>query len=503
MHRRVAQTVAAVLPQTYYGWDSLRDPSRVTNEAFYAANHHRQNSEDSQRGTSSSDTDHHGDPHDHSGTGAAQWRRMDSRGESILSGFGDDEHDNRMRGSPESLRRTSSLGRVAEEGDAEELPQTPVYGLEYGAADVDEELEWELEENGLYLGSYEQLLALYTMVPLTALTTFAVVVFLPWLFWPGSTPSRYPSYSPSPIPELVLSSAVFSLAHLLRAPLYSISLYLLRPGFACLVSVFLNILVVNVLRLMSLIILEVRHYVNYPTPTWQDPSFRTVWWLSLNVAEVLVALVQDYRGISFYQDVMVPQGREREFLARLKQSSPSPIFEPNGHAYDWRDPSHTLPEQHTDPEAEGLQTEELQPNAAALTSQIDRDFDRLMVVKAREELEELYGVAVIKIPVFITCLQRFNSIILSLGLNLLLSAAFLRSSLSIPASDIGRVPIDVLSRSTFLVAFPVVLVIHTSLASLYTPIFLPRIGVHTAAYVGVLVSLMSFFAGLAVWGALS
>ncbi|KAI6013904.1 hypothetical protein EDC04DRAFT_3145203 [Pisolithus marmoratus] len=495
MHRRVAQTVAAVLPQTYYGWDSLRDPSRVSDEALYAADQ----PEASQRGTFGSD--YHSDPHDHSDAGRAQWRRMDSHGESILSGLTDDEHDHRMRRSPESLRRGGSLGRVAEEDDTE-APQDPVYGAEYDAADVDEELEWELEENGLYLGSYKRLLAMYTMVPSTALITFAVIL-LPWLFWPSSTPSHYPSYSPSPIPELALSSAMFSLVYLLRVPLYYISLNLLRPGFVCLVSTFLSTLVVNLLRLMSLIILEVRHYMKYPTPTWQDPSFRTVWWLSLNVAEVLVALVQDYQGISLYRDVMVPRGRELEFLERMKQNSSSPVLEPNGHAYHWTSPSHTSPEQPTDPEAEDLQTEESHPSAAALTSQIDSDFDKLMAVKAREELEELYGVAVIKIPVFVTCLQRFNSIILSLGLNLLLSAAFLRSPLSIPASDIGRVPIDVLSHSPFLATFPIVLVIHTSLASLYTPTILPRIGVHTAAYVGVLVSLMSFFAGLAVWGALS
>ncbi|KAI6142377.1 hypothetical protein BKA82DRAFT_4148536 [Pisolithus tinctorius] len=499
MHRRVAQTVAAVLPQTYYGWDSLRDPSRVTNEVFYAPDRPRP-SESSRRGTSSSD--YHSDHDDHSDTGRAQWRRMDSHGESILSGLSDDEHDHRMRGSPESLRRGSSLCRVAEEDNAE-VSRDQAYDSDYDAADVDEALEWELEENGLYLGSYKRLLAMYTMVPLTALTTFVVIVLLPWLCWPDSTPSRYPYYSPSPIPELALSSAMFSLAYLLRVPLYSVSLHLLRPSFACLVSTFLSIVVVNLLRLMSLIVLEVRHNMKYPTPTWQDPSFRTVWWLSLNVAEVLVAVAQNYQGISLYRDVMVPRGREHEFLERLKQNPSSPIPASNGHAYDWRDRVRTFPEQPVDPEAEGLQTDEPHPNATALTSQIDKDFDTLMAVKAREELEELYGVAVVKIPVFIACLQRFNSIILSLGLNLLLSAAFLRSTLSIPASDIGRVHLDVFSHSSLIVAFPVVLVIHTSLASLYTPTVLPRIGVHTAAYVGVLVSLMSFFAGLAVWGALS
>ncbi|KAG2079379.1 uncharacterized protein F5147DRAFT_819992, partial [Suillus discolor] len=58
------------------------------------------------------------------------------------------------------------------------------------------------------------------------------------------------------------------------------------------------------------------------------------------------------------------------------------------------------------------------------------------------------------------------------------------------------------SHIPFIITTPLVL-LHMSLAVLHTPTLLPRVGVHTAAYVGVLVGLMSFFAGLAVWGALS
>lgn len=312
---------------------------------------------------------------------------------------------------------------------------------------------------------------------------------------------------------------MFSLAHLLRIPFYSVSSHLLRPDVACLLSTFLGVLVVNFFRLMSLVILEVRHNMDYPTPTWQDPSFLTVWWLSLNVAEVLAAIAQDLQNISLYQDVMVPPGREREFLESLKP--PSTEHETNGYAYDLRE-STTSPQEPTYDlhDAEDQPLRDQYNNTVALGSQVDSNFDALMAVKARDELEEVYGIPVVvgvikylldrlpitssqKIPVFITCLQRFNSIILSLGLNLLLSAAFLQSSLSIPASDIRKVPIDVFSHSPLLATFPIVLVIHTSLACLYTPTILPRIGVHTAAYVGVLVSLMCFFAGLAVWGALS
>ncbi|KAG6335818.1 hypothetical protein ID866_3276 [Astraeus odoratus] len=246
--------------------------------------------------------------------------------------------------------------------------------------------------------------------------------------------------------------------------------------------------------------------MEYPIPTWQDPSFLTIWWLSLNVAEILAALVQDYQNISLYRDLMVPYGREQEFLARWKRASPtSPLLETNGHVYDLREPPRSSSQDHISSfrDAEDHPTHELGENNDTLGARIEHDLDELLAVEARKELEEIYGVPVIKIPVFITCLQRFNSIILSFGLNLLLSAAFLRSPLSIPASDITSVPSDVFSYSPLCVTFPVVLCIHTSLASLYNPVILPRIGVHTAAYVGVLVSLMCFFAGLAVWGALS
>ncbi|KAG2133581.1 uncharacterized protein EDB93DRAFT_1254794 [Suillus bovinus] len=59
------------------------------------------------------------------------------------------------------------------------------------------------------------------------------------------------------------------------------------------------------------------------------------------------------------------------------------------------------------------------------------------------------------------------------------------------------------SHIPFIITTSLVVLLHTSLAVLHTPTLLPRVGVHTAAYVGVLVGLMSFCAGLAVWGALS
>jgi hypothetical protein len=53
------------------------------------------------------------------------------------------------------------------------------------------------------------------------------------------------------------------------------------------------------------------------------------------------------------------------------------------------------------------------------------------------------------------------------------------------------------------ITIPPILIIYTLLATMHTPLILPRIGIHTFVYVELLVSLGVFFGGLAVWGALS
>ncbi|KAG1775659.1 hypothetical protein EV702DRAFT_972794 [Suillus placidus] len=353
--------------------------------------------------------------------------------------------------------------------------------------DDDDDVEWELQNNGLYIGSYSRILLLNAFVPIFAIVIFAVLALLPDLAWPiADFPSPYPSSFPFPLPEILISSAFFSLAHLLRVPLFSLASLLLPPESACLASTFIHVLITNALRLAALVILNVRHTMDYPIPTCQDPAFRTVWWLSLNFAEVLAPIVQGYEQLALYRDVMVPEGRETEFLERLKSDS---LIEP--------DPALENPR----PEHEILQGELEDEEAQSVESRIDRGLDELLVIKMRDELEEVYGVPVIKIPVFISCLQRFNSIVLSVGLTLLLSAAYLRS----PLSDQGQLLIRNYDSSyiSFVVTAPLVLLLHATLAALHSPALLPRVGVHTAAYVGVLLGIMSFFAGLAVWGALS
>lgn len=124
-----------------------------------------------------------------------------------------------------------------------------------------------------------------------------------------------------------------------------------------------------------------------------------------------------------------------------------------------------------------------------------------------------------KIPVFISIIQRINSILLSLGLGLMLASAYLSSSLSFPAPSSLIFPNDpsfpsfphpqnanVPPGTTNLpiaLALPLLSFLHIALSILYTPMILPRIGLHTASYVGLIGGLGSMFGGLAAWGALS
>ena len=114
-----------------------------------------------------------------------------------------------------------------------------------------------------------------------------------------------------------------------------------------------------------------------------------------------------------------------------------------------------------------------------------------------------YHCASQKIPVFVSCLQRVDSILLSVGITLTLAASYLHSALSKPARESGVTDHFLSKNRPFLVAFPLVLLLNLFLNILHTPLVLPRIGVHTAAYISFLLGLGSFFIGLGLWGALA
>jgi hypothetical protein len=156
MHRRVAHTVAAVIPRTYSTERSARlhDPARVIDEEtnYYGTDDVYLPRQENSDFSGYDFTTHEDNDQQH-------WRRLDSRGESILSGLegsGGEVYD-RMTRSPESMLRTGSLDRVVEEFTDPPAPTDPV-SPQLEPEEVEEVLEWELEQSGLYGGEYRLLL---------------------------------------------------------------------------------------------------------------------------------------------------------------------------------------------------------------------------------------------------------------------------------------------------------------------------------------------------------
>jgi hypothetical protein len=88
--------------------------------------------------------------------------------------------------------------------------------------------------------------------------------------------------------------------------------------------------------------------------------------------------------------------------------------------------------------------------------------------------------------VFISCLQRIDAQFLSMGFTLLVSAAYVSEH----RTNVFRG-----------IVFGLVVALHSILTVVWAEA-LPRIGIHTASYTSLLVAIGTFFAGLALWGAL-
>ncbi|KAG8807681.1 hypothetical protein FRC17_004321, partial [Serendipita sp. 399] len=213
-----------------------------------------------------------------------------------------------------------------------------------------------------------------------------------------------------------------------------------------------------------------------------------------------------------------------QVLVQPPLSSKNSDFQPTRH------PSHILytiaPQQ--------MQSSELVVNRetnviAASPLDLEAELSSFITRKQRAELEGVYGSPLPRIPSFLIALQRLDSILLSIGLTLLVSSAYLRALYLPPethdspdhagvvagllqttkrAADGGSVrykqdwEVDWATiKDTTIPVFVIVVVVHFALSILWIEA-LPRIGVHTASYVGLLVSLTAFFAGLGYWNAL-
>jgi len=399
----------------------------------------------------------------------------------------------------------------------------PLFDVPEEAEDGD--LEALLEEQGLYLGSYRRLVRDYTIVPITSLLVWFLCALVPLLVRTEDSPKTLPHAPcfPTPLPELLLSISLFTLSHILSPYLFALADMLLpHPTATSALGSALHIILRNVLRTAAFPILALA------TPggaaTFYAPAFGRVWWLALgwSLAEVTAGVVQGYKTIALYRDVLVPGSEARELVASAVAVTPGALKnggsdssrlreslsrgEDGGPAVEVAESPVRSREQQQQESHRSSLVASSEANDAEIRLEVDKDFDALLALKAREELEELYGFPAICVPVFVSCLLRVASILLSLGIVLLLSAGYLTSPFAWPPiAEYGVMTTIPPSQSNdiFWGTFFGVCGVNWGLSMLHTPALLSRVGVHVVAYLGFLVGLGMLFTGLSVWDALS
>ena len=309
-----------------------------------------------------------------------------------------------------------------------------------------------------------------------------------------------------------------------------------------LLSTFFQVLSQELLRLSVLVLLGIKleqrredgdgDGVKVWMDTWVDvwdPAFTRVWWIAMGwaAADVVVGLAQGYDQLSLYKDVLQPYSdpsshdspsvsvRQSPTRTGKQPLRPPPastltatttVPQPRPHSYSYSPPN--------------IVVHSVQPSQELLTPDLETQISHLLALKSRAEIEDVYGSPLPNIPLFLMFLQRLDSILLSLGLTLVLSAAYvssgLRESFNTTApvvSAVGAVMMMGKGKGVgegltwaqveaIAPTFIVLVTVHFALGAIWTAGALPRFGMHTASYVGLLVSLGCFFAGLGGWGAL-
>ncbi|KAG8890452.1 hypothetical protein FRB98_008487 [Tulasnella sp. 332] len=360
--------------------------------------------------------------------------------------------------------------------------------------------------------------------------------------------STYP-YPPH-IPELLVGAAAWIVSYSLRVPSFLITSSFL--GLPLWLSTMLHVTLEEVLRWGALILLGVR-LGDSPCqelcggedgenrilePSTQDEAFRRVFWVAVGWALVELALYKDVLPSSSpTSHALLPR-----WLSNAYPADPSPTrhsatsdltsSRPNlhldtesiSHQYvhsavtpdepafassSYIDAKRPLPHMNSSSLSMSMIRQQDPIGVGGIERRLDEEMQLLINIQSRTELEMVFGVPPPNIPVLISTLQRLDSILLTIGLTLLLSASFLsnlsHASSSSPTSPTS--PTTTIHKNSYeasihtLPTFSILVILHTSLSVMWTEL-LPRIGVHTASYIGLIVSLGVFFGGLAGWGAL-
>jgi len=357
--------------------------------------------------------------------------------------------------------------------------------------------------------SYRRLLATWTVVPVSAALTIGSFVAL--LFWlQGQQPTTPPHDGTVwPLRELLVAAAACTACHALRGPVWTLASLLTwsQDWPTTAVAAVLQSLLEESARLGVFMLLAFR-----PAPT--AVAFTGAWWVAVSFAatSAVVGISQDYAQLALYREVLhadsdqsdmdegyldtASSSPERDERAHLRTGAPGAFMRRYlATANDTAGPSHTRMPMRG--HARSSFGDSVYDDAGEL---LEQELSHLLAIKQRAEIEDVYGVPLPNVPVFVAALQRIDAIILAFGLTLLISASWARAVATYWRDDHMHFDVHVL-RDT-LPTFAAVVAIHSSLSLLWA-LALPRIGVPTVSYTALLVALATFFAGLASWGILS
>ncbi|KAG9017684.1 hypothetical protein FRB90_000274 [Tulasnella sp. 427] len=456
----------------------------------------------------------------------------------------------------------------------------------YDLEDVLEVDEEEAEE--LVDVPYSTLVRNYTLVPISSLLFLLALIVLFTTVWPitppptPDNPSPPPSSPPHPwwaprpsYAGLLVGASAWIISYTLRIPIYALStcFHSYISGVTVAISTVLAIALEEALRLGALVILGLK--LDDPPasgseewdeiwPRTGDEAFQKTFWVAVGwaIVEVGWSIAQGYEQLALYRDVLPPSpsyihnwlsssvlipqsATDSQHPGQELIESPIPSDSSESESISHRyvhsalkksiSPPGTLAPVRRGTSTGGGGTYPQTPNTARRPESaleaglygealLDAEMRELINLQSRVELEMVYGVPPPNIPVFISVLQRIDSILLTVGLTLTISSVWLTQLAAV--SEPSPSPSDFFSgAATTLVnvvhrhpplssveiqaalwrTFPtyvVLTLLHASLALMWTEA-LPRIGVHTASYAALLVSLGVFFAGLGWWGALS
>ncbi|KAG8712734.1 hypothetical protein FRC08_014145 [Ceratobasidium sp. 394] len=386
-----------------------------------------------------------------------------------------------------STTRSRSQGKQPAVFPDERTPLIPPEETEVHQGVVFDDNESSEYEESVMLPdmSYAQVIRSFALAPLACFLLLAGLVLLVTFAW---APTRDQPHSNTPYPYVphgrafLVGAAGWVVAYACRTPIYTAATFGGRWASlgSVIVAAVCSVAAQEGLRLGVLSLLGVRlhawsghpQWTPYPTP--QDEAFRDVWWMALgwSTVEAGLSIFQGYEQLALYKDLFEARDRDEETWRNTTI---------NALQFDSRTVSRST---------SSAMDEDVKRAAilspSDLASIVDEDLVQGIQLRDREALELVFGVPLPNIPVFISCLQRIDAQLLSMGFTLLVSAAY------------------VSEQRTWLfrgIIFGLVLLLHSILTIVWAEA-LPRIGIHTASYTSLLVAIGTFFAGLALWGAL-